>query len=131
MEKITYVLGAGFSAPLGIPVMRDFLTKSKDLYFSNTTRYIHFKQVFDLIRDLSVAKNYFDTDLFNIEEILSILEMQVFVEKRRLRKAFLQYVRDVIIYYTPSIEGRAGGLPGNWHDFVFGGSLLQSSSDIS
>ena len=33
MEKITYVLGAGFSAPLGIPVMRDFLTKSKDLYF--------------------------------------------------------------------------------------------------
>ena len=73
MEKITYVLGAGFSAPLGIPVMRDFLTKSKDLYFFDTARYMHFQQVFDLIRDLSVAKDYFDTDLFNIEKVLSIL----------------------------------------------------------
>ena len=125
MERITYVLGAGFSAPLGLPVMRDFLTKSKDLYFSDTTRYKHFEQVFTLIHDLSVAKNYFEVDLFNIEEILSILEMQVFVEKRRLGRAFSKYVCDVIVHYTPPVVSRAGGLPGNWHDFVFGGSALQ------
>ena len=29
MEKVVYLLGAGFSAPLGIPVMGNFLTRSK------------------------------------------------------------------------------------------------------
>ena len=81
MEKVTYILGAGFSAPLGLPVMQDFLAKSKDLYFSDPRRYRHFQRVFELVRNLSITKNYFDADLFNIEEILSILEMQVFVDK--------------------------------------------------
>ena len=52
MEKVTYILGAGFSAPLGLPVMQDFLAKSKDLYFSDPRRYRHFERVFDLVRNL-------------------------------------------------------------------------------
>ncbi len=41
MDKVVYFLGAGFSAPLGLPVMRDFLIKSKDMYFENPDRYKH------------------------------------------------------------------------------------------
>ena len=31
-EKVVYILGAGFSAQFGLPVMSNFLEKSKDMY---------------------------------------------------------------------------------------------------
>ena len=36
MNRVVYVLGAGFSAPLGIPIVRSFLEKSKDLYCADS-----------------------------------------------------------------------------------------------
>jgi len=62
MEKVVYLLGAGFSAPLGIPVMSNFLMKSKDVYFANPERFKHFSDVFDMINAMSVSKNYYHTD---------------------------------------------------------------------
>jgi hypothetical protein len=32
VDRVVYLLGAGFSAPLGLPVMSNFLMKSKDLF---------------------------------------------------------------------------------------------------
>jgi hypothetical protein len=58
MERVVYLLGAGFSAPLGIPVMSNFLTRSKDLYFTDPARFDHFKEVFDTINELSVIKTF-------------------------------------------------------------------------
>ena len=73
-SKVVYILGAGFSAPLGLPVMSDFLSRSKDLYFEDSQRFKHFDKVFQEIRHMAQAKNYLDIDLFNIEQILSILD---------------------------------------------------------
>jgi hypothetical protein len=126
VECVTYILGAGFSAPLGIPIMSDFLTKSRDLYFADPKRYQHFKSVFETIQELSIIKNYFQADLFNIEEILSIIEMGTFLEGKRLRKVFLKYISDVVDHYTPEIKPYPRTLPGNWYDFVFGGDNLVS-----
>lgn len=125
MDKVTYILGAGFSAPLGLPVMSNFLIKSKDLYFQDTEKYKHFKTVFSAIQELSISKNYYDTNLFNIEEILSILEMESFLEGRRLKKDFTKYIIDTIDYYTPIISLRGNSLPGNWYDFILGGAGIQ------
>ena len=120
MDKVVYLLGAGFSAPLGIPVMSNFLTKSRDLYRSDTTRFAHFKEVFDTISELSVIKNFYSTDLFNIEEILSILEMREYLEGSTLKDSFLQYIRDVITHYTPAcLPCGPNKLPGNWNDWLF------------
>ena len=47
MENVVYLLGAEFSAPLGLPVMKDFLLKSKDLYFQNRDEYGHFVEVIE------------------------------------------------------------------------------------
>ncbi|MFP1677842.1 SIR2 family protein [Alloalcanivorax sp. C16-2] len=118
MDRIVYVLGAGFSAPLGLPVMSNFLFKSKDMYLSDPEKYEHFDKVFEKIQEISVAKNYYKTNLFNIEEILSILEMSEFLDGLRLKDDFVRYIRDVIDFYTP----RLGEIhrPGNWDDFVFG-----------
>lgn len=117
MEKITYLIGAGFSAPLGLPVMSNFLNKSKDLYAGNTDLE-WFGRVFQLIKDLSVAKNYYNTDLFNIEEIISILEMESFLGGGELDVVFSNYIKETIGRYTPAVE-----IPdlnaSNWNESFF------------
>lgn len=104
MEHVVYLLGAGFSAPLGIPVMSDFLSKSKDMHSLEPTKYPHFQEVFKTIKDMSVAKNYYNADLFNIEEILSVLEMQQYLNGIGNSDIFKQYIVDVITHYTPMVE---------------------------
>lgn len=126
MEKVVYLLGAGFSAPLGLPVMSNFYMKSKDMFISDDKRYAHFAKVFDTIKEMSVIKNYFSTDLFNIEEILSILEMRDYLEGKNNSDEFKKYISDVIEYHTPKIQKHNGEQPGNWYDFVFG-----SNNDIN
>lgn len=120
MERVVYLLGAGFSAPLGLPVMNNFLSKSKDMYFEDPKRFGHFPEVLEQIRDFSVVKNYYDSDLFNIEEIFSILEMSSQLEGKRLKKNFIRYLSDVINFYTPNIPPYKDTLPSNWHDIMFG-----------
>jgi len=84
--------------------MSNFLMKSKDMYFSDRERFGTFKDVFDAIEEVSFTKNYFDANLFNIEEILSILEMQELVESGRLKRGFVHYILDVIKHYTPPVR---------------------------
>lgn len=120
MENVVYLLGAGFSAPLGIPVMSNFLEKSRDLYYSDPAKYPHFAEVFNTIREMSIIKNFYHSDLFNIEEILSILEMREYLEGNSLKDSFLQYIRDVITHYTPAcLPCAPNRLPGNWWEWLF------------
>jgi hypothetical protein len=126
MDKVAYIIGAGFSAPLGIPTMGNFLFKSKDLYFSDVEKYKHFEQVFDAINKLSITKNYYDSDLFNIEEILSVIEMNQFLDGSKLDVDFIDYIKDVIRHYTPLYENIGDTLPGNWEDWLFGKSQTLS-----
>lgn len=119
MEKIVYILGAGFSAPLNLPVMSNFLEKSKDMFAQSPTQYSYFKNVFDNIRDMSYAKNFYECDLTNIEEILSILEMQSRFGKKKSKKSFIQFITDVIEYYTPDISCKTNDLQKNWYEHLF------------
>jgi hypothetical protein len=122
MEQVVYLLGAGFAAPLGIPVVRNFLERSKDLYFQDPDRYAHFKKVFDMIKELSVCKNYYTIDLFNIEDILSLLEMRSsLANEDETRKSFVQYIADVVRAYTPSNPGPTEGQ--HWSRTIFGPGL--------
>src|SRR5205823_3057840 len=116
MEDVVYFLGAGFSAPLGLPVMSDFLLKAKDMYASDPKRYDYFGKVLEKINSMAVAKSYYEADLFNIEEILSILEM-----RERLAggdtKAFVEFLCDVIDYHTPEVPAPRLDAA-NWFDSV-------------
>ena len=120
MDRVCYIFGAGFSAPLGLPVMDTFITKSKDMFAADPQRFAHFQEVFEQLGQMSVSKNYFNTDLFNVEEILSILEMQSFLQGNRLNETFIRYIKEVIEHHTPAIDPYQGRLPSNWHKFVFG-----------
>ncbi|NIS09694.1 MAG: hypothetical protein GWO07_13250, partial [Candidatus Dadabacteria bacterium] len=118
MDKTVYILGAGFSAPLGLPVMSNFLEMSKDMYLTNTIRYKDFPKVFESIDKMHKTKSYYSTDLFNIEEILSILEMRDLCGYSKNRKIFINYLIDVIEYHTPTFS-RPNSQPANWYDHMF------------
>lgn len=105
MERICYILGAGFSAPLGLPLMSNFLEKSKDMFLQQKDKYRNFMEVFDRIINMHSAKTYYNSDLLNIEEILSILEIESALssKKKKIVKYFIEYIQDVINYYTPKM----------------------------
>jgi hypothetical protein len=137
MSHVVYLVGAGFSAPLGLPVMRDFLLKSKDMFAIDPKEYASFRDIFVLIKQMGSIQSYYRADLFNIEEILSILEMDQQVAGKRSRR-FAKYIADVIRFYTPpDPTADPPRFPGNWHErpmsdnmqwlpyFYFAGNLLR------
>ena len=81
-EKVVYILGAGFSAQFGLPVMSNFLEKSKDMYAlknsgqGNSIPDIDFfESVYREIDKLRRCKDFYASDMTNVEEILSLFEM--------------------------------------------------------
>ncbi len=107
MDNVVYILGAGFSAPLGLPVMSNFIEKAKDLYALDRKKYSHFDKVLTRIREkLAYVGHYYKTNLDNIEEVLSILVMEQMVgggTKKEVEE-YIRFLRDVIIYHTPIIN---------------------------
>lgn len=99
--------------------MSNFLAKSKDLYYSDPDRYRDFGKVFEQIRNLSYAKNYYNTDLMNIEEILSIQEMSEFLDGKKLSSDFSKFIIETIAAYTPVLERSSRA--SNWYDNIFRG----------
>jgi hypothetical protein len=123
-EKVVYFLGAGFLAPMGLPVMSDFLIRSKDLFLSEPDRFRHFEEVFRTIDEMHRAKSHYNVDLFNIEEILSLLEMKYYVTDSGDRELFIEYLQDVIKTLTPPAPAPQKPVPyskSNWPESLFGG----------
>ena len=104
-DNILLILGAGFSAHFGLPVMSDFLTKTKDLLRSNPTLANVFDPVLQRHDDLHKVKSYVNSDLLNIEEILSILEMEAFTTgDDKAPRQFKRFINAVIHDYTPTFD---------------------------
>lgn len=119
MKNIIYFTGAGFSAPLGIPVMSNFIQKSKDLFQDHPDKFKHFTEIFNLINDLSKIKLHIDLDLKNIEDIFSLLEMRHFIDgEKDALELYKTYIRDTIVAFTP-IPMKKVNLDGslNWEEF--------------
>lgn len=108
MENVVYILGAGFSAPLGLPVMSNFLDTAHNLYSENKKKYEYFDRVFKSIKNkLAYVALFYNSNLDNIEEVLSILEMERRIGNLTDKSVneFIKFIEDVIQAYTPSIEG--------------------------
>jgi hypothetical protein len=64
-------------------------------------------------------------DLHNIEDILSILEMESYIAGNKLAEEFSDFIADVIRYHTPAIKPYSGQFPINWHMYLFGHDVNQ------
>lgn len=108
MAEIVYFVGAGFSAPAGLPVISNFLFRAKDQYFKHPEEFAYFKDVFAYIDGLSKAKNFTNIDLSNVEEVFSIADTHELLgqgQKKHLQK----FIVDVVTHHTPDFERHSGG----------------------
>src|SRR5262245_39828295 len=95
-EFVVYILGAGASAPMGLPVMGNFLEKARDQFFIHKGDSRLFRTIFKLLDGLAKVKNYYSADLHNIEEVLSILTMQTSIDGSASVKRFTEFICEVI-----------------------------------
>ncbi len=109
-RKNVFILGAGFSADAGAPVMKDFLQRSKYL-LDNPDPSLPaadreaFEGVFQFLRRLRAAQAKITLDLENIEHLFGLAEMDVeFGEGNR--GAFR---RDLIFLILRTIENSIRG----------------------
>jgi len=101
-KNVVYILGAGFSAPMGIPVMREFVDKARQLKRGNH-QFDYFENVIKLIQQTASAEKFFLHESGNIEEALSLLEMKDNLEGTNTKQELINFVVDVIIATTPKV----------------------------
>ena len=82
MKRVVYILGAGFSAPLGIPTIGQFLPRAKDLLQEHPSKFAYFKDIFSTIQTLQVANNFYSTNTDNIEDLLTLLDFRNAISDR-------------------------------------------------
>lgn len=79
-DRNVFILGAGFSADAGAPVIRDFLNVSRELFddpdsgLDPEERQL-FQKVFEFKKKVAQAREKFEIDLDNIEELFGLVEM--------------------------------------------------------
>jgi len=116
MDKNVYILGAGFSKEIGLPLQDDFLLLAKEVYFRNPAKYKHFKNVFDYQDKLSKMRQFLSYPLLNLEHLFNIMEMDIFYSKSEetanIKKDFVKLISDVLMEQTPSpfYHNKAGNL---------------------
>ena len=80
LNRNVYILGAGFSAPAGAPVIRNFLDRSREFYTEPTSSMDDeeravFARVFKFKRSMGQAREKFAIDLDNIEKLFGLVEI--------------------------------------------------------
>lgn len=115
-EKVVYILGAGFSAQFGLPVMSNFLEKSKDMYAIRNSQGFKdvnidfFEDVYKEIDKLRRCKDFYASDMTNIEEILSLFEMgKMLGGELEQQINFQKFIATVVNFYTPSEFNKTRG----------------------
>ena len=68
-DKNVYILGAGFSKELGLPLQDDFILIAREVYFRDPNRYKHFEKVFRYQDELSRMRKY----LFPCKKLIPLI----------------------------------------------------------
>lgn len=105
-DKNVYIIGAGFSKEIGLPLQDDFLLRAKEVYFRNTNKYKHFENVFKYQNELAKMRNFLSYPLLNLEHLFNLLEMDIFYsnkeEVQSIKDDFVRMIKDVFIELTPN-----------------------------
>lgn len=76
-DRNVYILGAGFSAAAGVPIVHDFIERSR-IYFDDPSSGLddaereHFKRFLDFKRKMSQAREKVRIDLDDIEQLFGL-----------------------------------------------------------
>ncbi|MBN1905224.1 MAG: SIR2 family protein [Deltaproteobacteria bacterium] len=104
-DKNVYLLGAGFSKEIGLPLQDDFLLVAKEVFFKRTGQYKHFQRVFEYQDKLTKMKKYLNYPLLNLEHLFNLIEMDFFYSQDsailQIKNDFTRLICDVLIDRTP------------------------------
>src|SRR5713101_1902428 len=117
-KHVVYVLGAGFSAPLTIPTIATFLDRAKTLQEGDSQTFAYFDKIFETIKVLERAHNFYRTDRNSIEDLLTMLDLKDELAGSNQSQVFKKFICDVVTSYTPKIGMNANAQ--RWYDLFFG-----------
>src|SRR5258708_5794744 len=123
-KHVVYIIGAGFSQPLGIPTIASFLDSAKTLQEQQPESFAYFDKIFDTIQLLERAHNFYRTDRTNVEDLLTMLDLKDELTGQNESQLFKQFISDVVRSSTPSIVTSHDSQ--RWYDLLFGGSPWSS-----
>ena len=106
MKHVVYILGAGFSAPLGVPVISNFREKAQYLWHENRDKeeFAIIERVHKLFDDYDTIQKYYPIRAHDIEEMLSIAETFDLLDSTVNYSADIRdYIALVIRNYTPDL----------------------------
>ena len=97
-QNVVFFIGAGFSAPFGLPVTSNFIDKAEYLYNSDNDKYSDLNKTLELIRRYSPIKDYMNIDLYNVEDLFSFPYMERILDnnKESIVKDSEEFVKTVI-----------------------------------
>ena len=113
-DRNVFIVGAGFSAHAGVPLIKDFLDRSRELMDDPLSRLDpserdSFKRVFEFRREMAQACEKVAVDLDNIEELFGLVEMSQRLggEQRETRDATVYMIAKTLQLTTkPAGTGR-------------------------
>ena len=81
-DRNVFILGAGFSADAGAPLIHDFLDRARELYLDpqahmNDQERKKFEDVFEFRSRMSKVREKMDIDLDNIEQLFGLVEISI------------------------------------------------------
>ncbi len=106
VENVVYLLGAGFSQPVGLPLIGNFLEKAKDLEQAEPGKH-NLRKIIEAVGEMHATRTHCKANFEDIEEVLSVLEMQAITGRQASSispEDFTAFIRTVIGAYTPEIE---------------------------
>jgi hypothetical protein len=105
-DKNVYLLGAGFSKEIGLPLQDEFLLVAREVFFKNRTLFKHFENVFTYQDKLTRMKKYLNYPLLNLEHLFNLIEMDIFYSDNHdisnIKNDFTKLICDVLIDRTPN-----------------------------
>ena len=120
MNKVRYILGAGFSAPLGLPTRAALLERAKDMIFRQPERYERHQALIREFDQVAKVGVYCQTDPLDFEEVMGIIEMENFAKARRTKKPFVDLLQDTIEHYSRALDKIEGPTGSDWVAQPFG-----------
>ncbi len=111
-DRNVFILGAGFSAQAGAPLLNDFLDRSREFkddpsFGLEPDERQRFEDVFEFRREMAQSREKVRIDLDNIEELFGLVELS-----RRLRRNN-ERTRDATVYLIAKTLELAVKAPGN------------------
>lgn len=107
-----YILGAGFSAPAGMPVMSNFMTRMRDVRELSSDLPPEAARAIDLVLEeralLSGVRDKVKLDLDNVEDLFSLIDAKATGERgdtaRRLTTSVRKAISATLLFSVQQIE---------------------------